>query len=128
MNYIIDPKWVYWIGVCENAGFFVYVTGGILAAISIIAWVVYATWRVEEYCGRDEDEIKFNKKFIKWNVIATISSILFFAIGSFIPSQDTLVMMKVAELATQENVELTADKLKEITDYIIEAIKSIKGA
>lgn len=128
MNYIIDPKWVYWIGVCENAGFFVYVIGAILAIVSIGAWVAYAFWRVEDYCCGDDDEIKFNKNFIKWNVIATISSILFFAIGSFIPSQDTLVMMKVAEIATYENVGLTVDKLKEITDYIIEAIKSIKGA
>lgn len=127
MNYIIDPKWVYWMGVCENAGFFVYLIGAMLAIVSIGVWIGYAVWRVEEYCGRDEDEIKINKKFIKWNVVVTVSSLLFFAIGNFIPSQDTLVMMKVAELATQENVGLTVDKLKEITDYIIEAIKSIKG-
>ena len=127
MNYIIDPKWVYWTGACENISIFAYLVGGILAAASVVAWAVYAFWRVDEYCSRNDDDIKLNKKFIKWNIIATVSSILLFAIGIFIPSSETLIMMKVAELATQENVGLTADKLKEITDYIIEAIKSIKG-
>lgn len=128
MNYIIDPKWVYWINVCESIKPFVYCVGGILALMSAIMWAIYAFWRVDDYCSRNDDDIKLNKKFIKWNIITTVSSILFFTIGIFIPSSDTLVMMKAAEIATYENVGLTVDKLKEITDYIIEAIKSIKGA
>ncbi len=48
---------------------------------------------------------------------------------STITNKDNLVViitMKVAELATKENIALTAQQLKEIVDYIINALKELK--
>jgi hypothetical protein len=65
-------------------------------------------------------------KIRKWAIPITSVGIILILAGVFIPSKETLITMKVAELATKENITLTAQQLKEIVDYIINALKELK--
>ena len=113
MNYIVDPSWVYWIGIAEAAKIISLVVGGLLWIICLIAVPIF----VDD--GEWEDVKKWAMPFIAVAFVLVI-------IGVFIPSKQTLITMKVAELATKENVTLTANQLKEIVDYIINALKELK--
>ncbi len=117
MNYIVDPSWVYWMNISNVMKTMCLIIGGIgMAAIIIGVPVCLAE-------AFDEDDYA---KLRKWAIpVASISLILILA-GVFIPSKETLITMKVAELATKENITLTAQQLKEIVDYIINALKELK--
>lgn len=113
MNYIVDPSWVYWMNVADAIKCVAMVVGGVFGLISIIATPVMLA---------DYDREDVRKLVIPFIVL---TAVLLLA-GVFIPSKKTLITMKVAELATKENITLTAQQLKEIVDYIINAIKELK--
>jgi hypothetical protein len=117
MNYIVDPSWVYWMNISNVMKPLCLVIGVIGIGTLIIALPIF----VQE--AFDDDDYATIRK---WAIpIASVSIILILA-GVFIPSKETLITMKVAELATKENVALTAQQLKEIVDYIISALKELR--
>ena len=117
MNYIIDPSWVYWMNISNGVKMLCLIIGGVGIVVMIIAVPVCLA---EAFDGDDYATIR------KWSIpIASVSIILVLA-GVFIPSKETLITMKVAELATKENITLTVQQLKEIVDYIINALKELK--
>lgn len=117
MNYIVDPSWVYWMNISNVMKIMCLIIGG----VGIIALIIGVPVCLAE--AFDEDDYATIRK---WSIpIASVSIILVLA-GLFIPSKETLIAMKVAELATKENVQLTAQQLKEIVDYIINALKELK--
>lgn len=113
MNYIVDPSWVYWIGIAETVKTIAIVAGGTLGIIFLIAIPICLV----DYMWND---VK------KWAIPFIVIALVLVIAGIFIPSKQTLITMKVAELATKENVQLTAQQLKEIVDYIINALKELK--
>ena len=72
-------------------------------------------------------EHKDTKFYRKWMIISFIFVIVSLPFVIFIPSKDTLIYMKVAELCTKDNIKITTDAIKETADYVINAIKTIKG-
>lgn len=117
MNYIVDPSWVYWMNVASTMKVLCLLIGGLSMVVTFVAVPVFLA---DAY---DEDDYATIRK---WAIpIASVSIILILA-GVFIPSKETLITMKVAELATKENITLTAQQLKEIVDYIINALKELK--
>lgn len=117
MNYIVDPSWVYWMNISDVMKVMCLIIGGVGIAAMIIAVPVCLAEAFDE-----EDYVKIRKWVIP---IASVSIILVLA-GVFIPSKETIITMKVAELATKENITLTAQQLKEIVDYIINTLKELK--
>ena len=60
---------------------------------------------------------------MKWLLVATI---VFGLIVIFAPSKQTMIEMLVAKYATVDNAEWTADALKSLVDYIVQAAQAIK--
>ena len=117
MNYIVNPSWVYWMNISNVMKVMCLIIGGVGIAAMIIGVPV---------CLAEAFDKEDYAKIRKWVIpIASVSIILVLA-GVFIPSKETLITMKVAELATKENITLTAQQLKEIVDYIINALKELK--
>ena len=117
MNYIVDPSWVYWMNISNVMKIMCLIIGG----VGIMAMIIAVPVSLAE--AFDEEDYATIRK---WSIpIASVSIILILA-GVFIPSKETLITMKVAELATKENITLTAQQLKEIVDYIINALKELK--
>lgn len=123
MTYIISPSWVYWTGICNVVGIIlgiIAIFSGIAVATCIVARIVFTFSDYEEY----EHEIKTTTHILKISIIVFVITVL----GAiFIPSQETMIMMKATELATKENMQYTSQQLKELIDYIITAIKTING-
>ena len=117
MNYIVDPSWVYWMNISDVMKWMFLIIGGAGLVVMFIAFPICC---VEAYDKEDYKAIR------KWAIpVVSVSAFLFLA-GVFIPSKETLITMKVAELETKENIALTAQQLKEIVDYIINALKELK--
>ena len=62
------------------------------------------------------------KKIKKFIIIFAI----IFICGLIIPNKETMISMKIAEYATYDNLNAATEKIKEITDYIIEKIQEVK--
>lgn len=119
MDYIINPAWFYWIEVADTT-----------KAISIIAIVVLliACVVLAIIAGMDRSLGDYTEA--KVLLSACSKCFIFLAVSTlvciFIPSKKTLMEMQIARLATRSNVELTIAQVKEIVDYIINAMKELK--
>ena len=120
-NYIIDPAWIYWVNICEAVKI-TFITIAALSASVLVALLIVAFAHKFVYDDVDVDYAK-TKKFIRFVIPVTLLST---AAAIFIPDATTLIGMKVTELITQSNLGLSADALKGVVDYIVEAIKSVK--
>ena len=119
MDYIINPAWFYWIEVADT-----------IKAISIITIVVLliACVVLAIIAGMDRSLGDHTEAKVLFSACA--KCLIFLAVSAliciFIPSKKTLMEMQIARLATRSNVELTIAQVKEIVDYIINAIKELK--
>lgn len=109
MNYIIDPMWFYWISVIDSV-VMVFVA---LFVVSLVSTLVLFAIKIFDDPGT------LNKPFIISVIVLSVSTLAI----TFIPSKDVLIGMKVAELATYDNADITVDTIKSIVDYILQAIK-----
>lgn len=114
MTYIINPSWVYWLTVLNG----LKVTAVAIGIISLLVTVLLGIGFLIE------DDSHLIPKLFKITIPIMIVCLL---LGIFIPSQETMIMMKAAELATKENIQYTSQQLKELIDYIIMAVKTING-
>lgn len=119
MGYIINPNWFYWVSICDALKTAMLIIGTILFIGCATGWICVLLWGSELV---DHDERKLR------NVLCVISAICVasFLVGIFIPSRNTLIEMQIARLATKGNADMTIDKVKEIVDYIINAMKELK--
>ena len=116
-NYIINPSIFYWMNVLDSIRGVATVTLLISVACLIIALILY-------FVDMDEDDevVKLCRKLTFISGIITVISII---IIIFIPDKRTSIEMLIARTATYENAQLTVQGIKEIVDYIIQAINSI---
>lgn len=115
MEYYISPSWIYWINVVDSLRVFfisLMITSG---CCMIFAFPIAVAENVME-----------ESTFKKLEITASIIFILSLLCMLFIPSKEVLIEMEVAKLATKQNVELTVESLKNIVDYIIDAVAKLK--
>lgn len=114
MNYIINPSWFYWANVLTALNIVCYVLAiisGIILAIVIIGSTI-------DLCFDD-----FKKMAVICAIVFTIS-----VLGAiFIPTEETMLKIMIAKYATKENLNITVDGIKSAVDYIVNAMKEIKG-
>jgi len=127
LNYIINPSWFYWINVLESAKDFATILL-ILAVIGLGVLIVIAAVNYELGDKLFEDsEWKMYLKIKKLIPKAVIVVLIICAIATFLPSKETLISMMIAKYATKENLGMTVEGIKSAVDYIMNAIKEIKG-
>ena len=114
MTYIINPSWVYWLTVLDGLKVAAVAIGVISLLVTVLLGIGFLI----------EDDTHLIPKLLKITIPIMIVCLL---LGIFIPSQETMIMMKAAELATKENIQYTGQQLKELIDYIILAVKTING-
>lgn len=135
-NYIIDPAVFYWINVLAT----LQTLSAIVGSFLIIAGITFAgtyyykkneaitqEWNTKEvkYIKTiDPDGMAIAKTLLKWAKITSVFGIAFVIVSIFIPGKVTSIEMLVAQTATFDNINMTVDGVKELVDYIINAIKS----
>lgn len=119
-NYIINPSIFYWMNVLDSVRGVAAVTLLISVACLIIALILYFVDGVEE-----EEEDEPTKQYRKLIFISGIVIVISIIITIFIPDKRTSIEMLIARTATYENAQLTVQGIKEVVDYIVQAINSI---
>lgn len=114
---IINPWFFYWIGMVDWAKgitLFFAISSGICAAV----FGIMALIELDLY-GRDDKDYKRYIRVVKTLIPVFVLS---FLITIFIPTKDTLIYMQTAKLITAENLEWTAESVKQVFDYVVNAI------
>ena len=141
-NYIIDPAVFYWINVLSIIQTVCAVIGGFALTAFIALFITFLCKRywlsepekpdkdsrydVERYQREMriyENDLKDLRMTKKYMVIALVAGGLMILVSIFIPSKQTSVEMLIARTATFDNVNWTAQQVKEIIDYIVSALK-----
>lgn len=120
MEYLINPSWFYWISVVD-------VLNGIAFAWVVISIAAIIVIGICSLLFLDDLGPNWWQQIKKIVVPFIITFIVAGLIMVFVPSKETLVEMQVAKMATYDNVALTIDGIKSITDYIINAIATVNG-
>ena len=124
MDYFINPAWFYWFGVCDGLKTLAIILA-ILAGCTLIVFIaayIYNYYMALVY-ESNKNYISICRNGIKWSTIVFIPLLL---IAIFTPGKQTMIEMQVASIATKTNAEWTVERLKDITDYIIERIQSVE--
>ena len=124
MNYIINPAIFYWISV-SDAIKAIAVVGLILFGLAAIAVTVTYMLSAFDYEWDFEDEENM-KRMRKISRNLTIIALICAVLVAVVPSKTTMIEMLIAKTATYENAEWTAESLKSVVDYIVEAFKAVK--
>ena len=117
-NYIINPSIFYWMNVLDTVrGITLFCSITSMATLIVLAIAYLICINTEEYT-----DAKIYKKVLPVAaIIAVISSIIVI----FVPDKRTSMEMLIARTATYENAQLTVQGIKEIVDYIVQAINGI---
>ena len=123
-NYVINPHVFYWINVFALLQTFLAVLGGvcIIAFFGLAAGWIYNLIEVRR--GYDQNLV-YMKVFRLWAIITGIVGLILIIISIFIPGRTTSIEMLVAKIATVDNVDWTIQQVKDVVDYIVQAIKGI---
>lgn len=136
MNYIINPSWFYWLQVLSGINTFIvvmlaFITVGAVVAIvyavgNYFSGVAYKDQKYEDGTPSDSDWRNYllAKKVLK--IIIPVM-IVFIIAAIAIPSKETMISMMIAKYATKENLSMTVEGIKSAVDYIVNAMKEIKG-
>lgn len=123
-NFIINPQIFYWVNVLGILQTVFAILGGTCVTAFIclaIGWVVNAC-EVEKGYTSNSIYVKTCKK---WTIITGILGLVLVIVSIFIPGRTTCIEMIIAKTATFDNVDWTVQQVKDIVDYIINAIKSV---
>lgn len=126
MTYVIDPKLVYLMSVAGG----LKTIAIILAVLAGLAWIIfvgtyfYNSYQVKEY-DRDINKI-YEKLCKKWMIVCLALFIMLSILVVVTPDRYTMIEMFIAKTATVENLSMGVDAIKEATDYVINAINTLK--
>lgn len=129
MDYIVNPMWFYWLGLCDGLKTFCYIIASVLGLTVLSVQVWYIVTKIND--GGDEkpsgwnniSERKAAKPFL---VAGWIITIIFSIAAIFIPSKETLIAMMIGRVATVQNIQAGIEAVKSAADYVVEAIASLK--
>lgn len=122
-NYIIDPQVFYWINILGIIQTVFGIFGGLfttVSACSACAWV-YNKGRAENY----DDNKMYAKIFKKITIVFGVLGLIMIVASIFIPGKTTSIEMLISKTATFSNVEWSVQQIKEVVDYIVQAIKTV---
>ena len=123
-NYVINPKIFYWINVLGILQTVLAVFGGacVIASFGLVAGWIYNVCKVKN--GYDSN-LPYLKVCRRLAIVTGIVGFILGAVSIFIPGKTASVEMLVAKTATIDNVNWTVQQVKDVVDYIVQAIKGI---
>ena len=119
MNYIINPWWFYWFSMFENLG----IMSIVMTVFGIVTTLIFV---ITYFCTFDSEYNKeINAMARKWMKGAGIFAAIMLLLSVAIPSQETMIYMQIAKVATEENLDAAVDTAKSVADYIADTIVEI---
>lgn len=123
-NYVIDPQVFYWMNVLGILQTVLAVFGGacVAAFFGLVAGWIYNSCEVK---NGYENNLSYLKVCRKFAIITGIVGFILVTVSIFIPGRTTSIEMIIAKATTFDNVNWTVQQVKEVVDYIVQAIKGI---
>lgn len=114
MTPIINPMWFYWLEVFNSLGELLFWIGvcGFILAFAIVMFVSMV-----------EEELP--KGTIKRSMPFLISFFILIVVSIFMPSQETMYKMMLANYATTDNITEITTSIQNGVDYIFDKIEDV---
>lgn len=125
--HIINP-WVFYLAdICDSVVLVGAISGGILVMVGLclLAVGIYSIHDGTEF--NNENEVETGKQTLKYMKTTLIVAGIMIGASILIPSKETIYKMMLADVATYENVDLTAESIEEAFDHIIDKLCELKG-
>ena len=130
MNYVINPMLFYWCSVSDTAKAFAIIAVSMLIVACLMFLSIGAFHIGEAFNyggGEDSNDYKIGIKFINWAQKCIVPLVILLMLSIFIPSEKTLYKMMVANIATYENIDLTAETIEDAFDHVIDKLIELGG-
>ena len=114
---IINSMVLYWIGTLDAVDTF--------AKIMVIIIGVIFIYNLD-MMSKFKDNKRYHKIYKACLIVSGILFLMFAMAAILIPDKTTMIEMMIAKYVTRENIQLTTDGIKEVADYIINAIATLK--
>lgn len=121
-EYIIDPKWFYFVDVLNDLECAICVITGVLTVGILIILIIASTKIFDGWSDEDRD---LGKKLAKKAIRLSVIPICMIFIIVLIPSKETMYEMMIAKYITHENISFSVEAIKSAVDYIVEALKAV---
>lgn len=125
MNYVIEPTVFYWINVFSILQTVLAIFGATFTIASICLLIGYICNKSEYEYGKYSENKRYMQTCKKWLTITGPIGIVLVLASIFIPGRTTSIEMLIARTATFDNVNWSVQQIKEIVDYIVNAMKTI---
>lgn len=120
-EYIINPSWFYWISVASAVKIGAVIVGFLALVILFICLIDYSFNKdMIGFGAKYKAECESDKKVGK--IMAIVCGVMLI-IAILVPSRETLIQMKLAELGTYDNANKAIEMIQDATDYILDHIK-----
>lgn len=131
MNYVINPMLFYWCSVSDTVKALAIIATIMLIVLCLVFLFVGAFHIGEAFNyggGEDSDDYKVGVKFLNWAQKCIVPLVVLLMLSIFIPSEKkTLYKMMVANVATYENIDLTAETIEDAFDHVIDKLIELGG-
>lgn len=130
MTHVINPMWFYLCSVSDTVKALTIVAAIILIIVCLI-FLFIGAFHIGEalnYGGsEDSNGYKVGVKFLNWVRKCSIPLVIALVLFAFIPSEKTLYKMMVANVATYDNIDLTAETIEDAFDHVIDKLIELGG-
>ena len=117
MHYIINP-WVFYLLYLADS---VKIVCALFLILSVFGFVVYC-FMYDDFL--DGDKYPSPGTLLRKFKIPLILSIVLIV---FVPTSETVYKMLIASQVTTENIDTAKETIQDVADYIVDAVKEIKG-
>lgn len=130
MNYVINPMLFYWCSVSDTAKAFAIIAA-IMLIVACLIFLSIGAFHIGEAFnyggGEDSNDYKIGIKFLNWAQKCIVPLVILLMLSIFIPSEKTLYKMMVTNIATYENIDLTAETIEDAFDHVIDKLIELGG-
>lgn len=130
MTHVINPMLFYWCSVSDTAKALAIIATIMLLVVCLVFLFVGAFHIGEAFNyggGEDSNDYKVGIKFLNWAQKYIVPLVVLLMLSIFVPSEKTLYKMMVANIATYENVDLTAETIEDAFDHVIDKLIELGG-
>lgn len=130
MTHVINPMWFYLCSVSDTVKALSIAATVAIVIVCLVCFGLGVFGIVESLdcgCSEDDDEYKAGVKLLNLARKCIIPLVIALVLSVFVPSEKTLYKMMVANVATYENIDLTAETIEDAFDHVIEKLVELGG-
>ena len=130
MTHVINPMLFYWYSVSDTVKALAIIAAIMLIVVCLV-FLFIGAFHIGEALnyggGENSNDYKVGVKFLNWARMCSVPLAIALVLFAFIPSEKTLYKMMIANVATYENIDLTAETIENAFDHVIDKLIELEG-